>query len=149
MRRTLAVYALTIAASIGAWGQTEPSSHDNPRAENGQSQKPSDAPTVMQVVYYAKPGSADEVLSHRLHASDVLEKLGLPRGRVFRRTGGTDEQPDVMWECEFSSVAARDRFLKVASSSAEFDEVRKHMSALIRNAERRDWEVRESAGPGH
>lgn len=97
----------------------------------------------MQVFYYAKPGKADEVLSHRQHVSDVLEKLGLPRGRVMRRLGGSDEEPDVMWECEFPNVAARDQFLKVAAASSKFLEARKYMTTLVSKAERSDWEVQE------
>lgn len=147
MRRILVIFILTIAAPVIAIQQTESnnaSSNDNTQLEIKQSQNQPSGVTVIQVSYYAKPGKADEALSHRQHASDVLEKLGLPRGRVMRRVGGSDEQPDVMWECEFPNVAALDHFLKVANASSEFEEVRKHMATLIRNADRRDWEVQES-----
>ncbi len=33
---------------------------------------------------YARPGMEAEVLEWRLHACDVLEKLGTTRGRVLR-----------------------------------------------------------------
>jgi hypothetical protein len=147
MRRILVIFILTIAAPVIAIQQTEsnnPSSTHNSQLEIQQSQNQPSGATVIQASYYAKPGKADEVLTHRQHASDVLEKLGLPRGRVMRRVGGSNEQPDVMWECEFPNVAALDHFLKIAQASSEFEEVRKYMASLIRDAERSDWEVQES-----
>jgi hypothetical protein len=40
------------------------------------------------------PGKAEDVYRVRLHASDVLEKLGLPRGHVLRRQGNSETLPD-------------------------------------------------------
>lgn len=100
---------------------------------------------VIQVSYYARPGKAEEVLSHRQHVSDLLEKLGLPRGRVLRRAGGSPDQPDVMWECEYPSAAALEQALKSAQGNSEFEEARKYMGTLILKGERRDWEVPNSA----
>src|SRR5215470_4488199 len=102
---------------------------------------------VIQVSYYAKPGKADEVFTHRQHVSDLLEKLGLPRGRVMRRAGSSSDQPDVMWECEYPSAAALDEALKSAQASSEFEEARKHMGTLILKGERRDWEVPSGGSP--
>jgi hypothetical protein len=147
MRRILLIFVLIIAAVGIAIGQTKSNNarpSDNAQREIQQSQNQPSGVTVIQAAYYAKPGKADEVLSHRQHACDVLDKLGLPRGRVMRRVGGSDAQPGVMWECEFPNAAALDRFLKAAAASSEFEEVRKYMATLIRNAERRDWEVQES-----
>jgi hypothetical protein len=147
MRRILVILALMIAALVIVREQAESNgaiSDSDTQREVRQWQNQPGGVVVMQVFYYAKPGKADEVLSHRQHASDVLEKLNLPRGRVMRRAGSSDELPDVMWECEFANAAARDQFLKAATASPEFEEVRKHMATLIRSAERRDWEVQES-----
>jgi hypothetical protein len=149
MRRILAILISIMAALVIVIEQTESnkaSSNDN--TQLAQSQNQPGGVTVIQVAYYANPGKANEVLSRRQHASDVLEKLGLPRGRVMRRVGASDEEPDVMWECEFPNGAALDHFLKVALASAEFERVRKDMGALIRKGERRVWEVQESPGKG-
>jgi hypothetical protein len=147
MGRILVPFIFTIAALVIATENTEShsaSSNDGRPLEPTQSKTQPSGVTVIQVSYYAKPGKAGEVLSHRQHASDVLAKLGLPRGRVMRRAGGSGEQPDVLWECEFPNAAALEQFLKAASASSEFDAVRKYMATLIRNAERRDWEVQET-----
>jgi len=104
---------------------------------------------VVQVLYYARPGEADEVLSQRQQASDLLEKLGLPRGRVMRSSRVSDEGPDVLWECEFESRAALDRALEAAKSDSELAQVRARMGTLVRKADLRIWEIQEPSGPGH
>jgi hypothetical protein len=147
-RRILVGFILIIAAQFVAIGQTG----SNKASSNASTQRalPQDQQggiTVMQVAYYAKPGKADEVLSHRQHVSDVLEKLGLPRGRAMRRVGGSDEEPDILWECEFPNAAALDHFLKAALANSEFQEGFKYMGALIRKGERRVWQVQESPRP--
>jgi hypothetical protein len=48
---------------------------------------------VEQTSYFALPGKAEDVYRVRLHASDVLEKLGLPRGHVLRRQGNSETVP--------------------------------------------------------
>jgi hypothetical protein len=145
MRRILVIFILIIAALAIVIAQTESNkATSNGNAPVAQAQNQPGGVTVIQVAYYAKPGKTDEVLSHRQHVSDVLEKLGLPRGRVMRRVDGSDEEPDVMWECEFPSAAALDHFLKVALANSEFEEGFKYMGTLIRKGERRVWEVQES-----
>lgn len=141
MRGILVIFISLIAAAVIAIGQTE--SNDASSAQLGitETQNQPGRVIVLQVFYYAKQGKADEVFSHRQHVSDLLEKLGLPRGRAMRRVGGSDDQPDVLWECEFPTVAARDHFLEVAGASLEFVEARKYMTTLVTKAERRDWEV--------
>ena len=42
---------------------------------------------IVQNNYWALPGKAEEVFQWRIHASDVRERLGLPRGQVLRREG--------------------------------------------------------------
>jgi hypothetical protein len=96
---------------------------------------------VEQTRYWALPGRAEEVFSWRLHACDVRQKLGLPRGRVLRRQGNSEDLPDVLWEVEYPDQKARDRDLKARDDSAEFREVRKHMDTLTRRFERSFWGV--------
>jgi hypothetical protein len=96
---------------------------------------------IVQNYYFAKPGMAEEVYSWRIHASDVREKLGLRRGRVLRRIGEANQQPDVIWECEYPDAASRDAELKVLENNAEFDAVVKHMGTLIDHFGRAAWQV--------
>ena len=56
---------------------------------------------------WAKSGKAKEVYRWRLHACDVREKIGLPRGRVFRRQGDSATLPDVVWQIVYPNEAAR------------------------------------------
>jgi len=144
--RGMVIFISLIAAVVISIGQTQSkdaSSDDHTQPGIKETQKQPGRVTVLQVFYYAKQGKADEVFSHRQHVSDLLEKLGLPRGRVMRRVGGSDDQPDVLWECEFPNVAARDHFLEVAGASLEFVEARKYMTTLVSKAERIDLEVQE------
>ncbi len=105
---------------------------------------------VVQNYYYAKPGKADEVFQWRLHASDVREKLGLPRGRVLRHVGEPErDKPDVVWECEYPDEAAREEDVRILSSKREFDDVMKHMGTLIQRFERAIYEVEEPRTAGN
>jgi hypothetical protein len=101
---------------------------------------------VVQNYYYALPGKATEVYQWRLHASEVRAKLGLPRGRVLRRLPDpeTDKQgppPDVIWECEYSSLKARDADVARLDKSTEFAAVEKHMDTLIQDFRRMMFEA--------
>jgi hypothetical protein len=101
---------------------------------------------VVQNYYYALPGKAEEVYQWRLHASEVRAKLGLPRGRVLRRMAqprDPENLPDVIWECEYSSVAARSADVEKLGKSPEFDQVEKHMDTLIRHFERAIFELKD------
>ena len=49
---------------------------------------------VEQTSHFALPGKAEDVYLVRLHASDILEKLGFPRGHVLRRQGNSETLPD-------------------------------------------------------
>jgi hypothetical protein len=95
---------------------------------------------IEQDAYYALPGKAEEVYQWRIHACDVLEKLGLPRGHVLRRLGNSDTLADVMWQIEFPDETARQRNLKIRLESSEFTAVRDHMKTLIRHAEVGTWQ---------
>ena len=138
MRR---VATLVISMAVASVTVPWPTDRSDPASSGG-------AGAVVQVCYYARPGEADEVLSQRQRASDLLEKLGLPRGRVMRRSGGSDEGPDVLWECEFPSRVALDRALAAARADSELEDVRTRMGTLVRKAELRIWEVREPSGSG-
>ncbi len=86
--------------------------------------------------YYALPGTGEAVLKQRLHASDVRERLGLPRGRVFRKLAGGDDFPDVLWEIEFPDIAGHHADMAVRAASTEFETVRVGMRKLYRQFER-------------
>lgn len=96
---------------------------------------------VVHNYYWARPGKVDEVYRHRLYASKVRATLGLPTGRVLRRTGASDELPDVIWECEYPSLAARQRDLQALTDSGVFDAVMAHMRTLTRKFDRGMWTI--------
>ena len=103
-------------------------------------------PIVVQNYYYARPGKAEETYQWRLHASEVRVRLGLPRGRILRRVLVGDsipspDLPDVIWECEYSSVEARNADIARLDRSPEFADVERHMDTLIRNFRRAIFEV--------
>ena len=60
----------------------------------GQTARKAAGTIVEQDGYFALPGKAEEVYQVRVQACDVLEKLGLPRGRVLRRQGNSETLPD-------------------------------------------------------
>jgi len=96
-------------------------------------------PIVERTEYWALPGKADEVYRWRVHACDVREKLGLPRGTVFRRQADSTTLPDVVWEIEYPDEAARRHDLEVREASPEFRAVREHMDTLRSRFERGFW----------
>jgi hypothetical protein len=106
-----------------------------------------DAPAgriIVQNYYYALPGKVNEVYELRLHASDVRGSLGLPRGRVLRRTktaGSSADLPDVIWECEYPSAAAREKDVKVLGNIEEFERVERRMDTLLRKFQRAQFTV--------
>jgi hypothetical protein len=96
--------------------------------------------------YYAQPGKEDEVLRWRLHACDVLQRLGAVRGRVFRyfngpRASNDLDHPDVIWEGEFADQESFQKYEEIAGKSPEFRSVQQHMGTLVRKTERRYWEA--------
>ena len=93
---------------------------------------------IVQNNYWALPGKAEEVFQWRIHASDVRERLGLPRGQVLRRQGNSEILPDVIWKMEYQSEAERLADTKV-TDVPEFREVQRHMNTLIRRFERIVW----------
>jgi len=85
---------------------------------------------VFQNRYYAKPGMADEVYRWRVHASDLLERFGIPRGVIYRGSGG--DQPDVIWQLELEPVAAALAVKRQEQRAKEFEPVMKQMGTLVR-----------------
>jgi len=90
----------------------------------------------------------------RLHANELRTKLGLKPGRVFRRThnneqgGSSPELPDVVWECEYPTMAARDADVTRLSGSDEWTAIEQHMDGLIREFRRGVYELDTAAMSG-
>lgn len=97
-------------------------------------------PILIQNHYYPKQGKEKEVYEWRLHASEVREKLGLPKGRVLKRISG-EHQPFIIWECEYPSLEAREKDIKELDKSKEFKQVQEHMASLLEKFERSVWEI--------
>jgi hypothetical protein len=104
-----------------------------------QSAQSRDGAAIEQTEYWGLPGQAEEVFQWRLHACDVREKIGLPRGRVFKRQGDSKTLPDVVWQVEYPNEAARRQDLKTGEASPEFKAVRDHMNTLTSRFERAFW----------
>jgi hypothetical protein len=101
-----------------------------------------DAAVIEQTEYWAHSGRAAEVYQWRVHACDVRERIGLPRGRVWRRDGKSDTLPDVIWQLEYPDEPAKEADLKRRDESQEFRDVRDHMRTLYRRFERGFWRPR-------
>ena len=95
--------------------------------------------------YYARPGLEGEVLQQRLRACEVRRAMGLPRGRVMRRTAGGDGLPDVIWQLEFEHVAGHHADMAARAASPEFEAVRARMRELCRRFERPLFETDAAA----
>jgi len=113
-------------------------------AASEQNPTVSDGPIVVQNSYWAEEGLEEEVYQHRLYASRVRAGLGLYVGRVLRRVSDSKTQPDVIWECEYPSMAARQADLEALSASGDFEPVMETMGTLIRRFDRALWRVAES-----
>jgi hypothetical protein len=121
--------ALPIASPIAALGQA----NTTPNGVTG---------IVERTHYYAKPGMAAEVLDVRRKASAVRLSIGLPAGEILiKHPGGDGSEPDVVWECTFANVAARDADLAVRAASAEFKNVRVQMRKLYTRFERQVFAI--------
>lgn len=121
--------------------QRQPENENSSRIEMGSSDL-----IVVHNAYFAKPGLAEAVYQWRLHASDVRVELGFPRGRVLRQFAEPDDRaptawPDVIWECTYPSLEARQHDAKAVESTPEFQAVMRHMRTLIRRFDRQIWRV--------
>ena len=129
-------------AVVGLWCLTDAAVQSKAQQQTG------DGPIVVQMSYYAKPGKEQEVLSIRLSACDVLEKNGVTRGRVLARGGSSREtknadNPDVVWEGEFSDAASLKRYEDIADKDPDFIAARQKMATVTRvPAERRYYQLR-------
>src|SRR5262245_6427109 len=120
--------ALPIASPVAALGQGNTT--------------PNGAGIVERTHYYAKPGLAAEVLDVRRKASPVRLSIGLPAGEIFvKHPGGDGSEPDVVWQCTFANVAARDADLAARAASAEFENVRVQMRKLYTRFERQVFAI--------
>ncbi len=109
---------------------------------------------VVHNCYYANPGQAKAVYQWRLHACEMRAQLGFPRGRVLRRfqevgEGEEKARPDVIWECTYPSLSAREQDAKAVEATPEFRAVMQHMRTLIRSFNRQLWRVDASTSLHH
>jgi len=74
-------------------------------------------------------------------SSEVRAQLGFSRGRVLRRLGDSGTQPEVIWECTYPDLAAREREVQAVEATAEFQAVMQHMRTLICRFDRQIWRV--------
>ena len=88
---------------------------------------------VAQNRYFAKPGKAVDVYKLRLHACDVLQRIGVAPGVVFRCRGGNE--PDAVWQVEFATRDEAREARRKVSISPEFTAVQDRMGELIRRFE--------------
>ncbi len=86
--------------------------------------------------YYARPGNEYAVLQQRIQASDVRQRLDLPRGRIISKIKGSLHWPDVAWHLDFPDMKAQDADMKVRADSPEFEAIRIGMRQLYRRFER-------------
>src|SRR5215470_5526187 len=97
---------------------------------------------VERTQYYAKPGLAAEVLDIRQKASAVRLSIGLPAGEILvKHPGGDGTEPDVVWQCIFAGVAAREADLAARAASPEFESVRVQMRQLYARFERQVFAI--------
>jgi len=83
--------------------------------------------------YYAKAGREKEVYDLRLHASSVLERIGVAPGQVYRGRGG--DEPDAIWQVEFANRDAARDARRTVSTHPDFISVQERMGKLIRRFE--------------
>ena len=86
--------------------------------------------------YYAKPGTAAEVLVHRRRGSALRESLGLLPGKIFVKLASDGDGPDVRWECAFGSLAEFEADMAARGESPEFGLQRQQMGQLLLRFER-------------
>jgi hypothetical protein len=83
------------------------------------------------------------VLVQRLHASDVRQKLGRPRGVVLRRLDGGADLPDVLWRCADPDAASRAADAAALDATPEWKPVPERMGALLRHFARATYSVND------
>jgi hypothetical protein len=97
---------------------------------------------VERTHYFAKPGSAAEVLALRRQACAVRLSIGLPVGEIFvKHPRGDGSEPDVAWQCTFADAAAREADLAARAASTEFQNVVAQMLKQIVRFDRQVFSV--------
>jgi len=92
--------------------------------------------------YFAKPALREQVLDTRIEASRRLMDLGVPAGQIWvpartannlRSVSGeaADGLPDVIWECTYESLAAREAFRARQESDERFHAIRTRQGAQL------------------
>jgi len=102
---------------------------------------------VVQNYYWAKPGLVEEVYQQRLLASEIRAKFGHPVGRVLKLINQSDSMPDVMWECEYPNLEARELDAEKLSQNEEFKIVAEKMGTLINKFDRAIYSTKSSSLP--
>ena len=83
--------------------------------------------------YFAKPGLLERVIETRVEASRRLAELGVPAGQIWVpvheagvSTRGTSDPaiPDVIWECTYPNLEARERIRALQESDPAFHAIR-------------------------
>lgn len=85
--------------------------------------------------YFAKSGLRERVIDTRIEASRRLSELGVPAGQIWVPLRGTEDQrtgagaaadglPDVVWECTYPSLEAREEFRARQESDPRFHAIR-------------------------
>jgi hypothetical protein len=93
--------------------------------------------------YYAAQGCVEQVLEHRIHASDVRESLGHKRGWVLRRVSPLGDEgselPDVLWQLNYADLVARESDFSALTGKQQFQVVMEKMRTLTRHFGRSVW----------
>lgn len=97
---------------------------------------------VIQNLYFPKATKEKDVYNLRLRASEVLAKLGVPKGRVLVRMNDSD-RPYVMWECDYASAQEREQATQIEKESMEFKKILDNMGTLVSDFKRYTWQVAE------
>ena len=93
-------------------------------------------------LYYARDASARaQVRTTRLRATDVRERIGISRGRVFTSAQADGDLPDVMWDCPFEDATMHDQDMQARAASVDFEACRALMRTLTRRFERVLYEL--------
>jgi hypothetical protein len=100
--------------------------------------------------YFAKPALREKVIDTRIEASRRLIELGVPSGRIWvpvrsadnLRTGAEESAlPDVIWECTYPSLAAREEFRARQESDPQFHAIRTHQGTQLAQWLREHYEL--------
>jgi dienelactone hydrolase len=100
-----------------------------------------------RTAYFAKPGRVADVIATRRRACAVRVAIGLPAGRIQLAAAEAEDQPDVVWECNFADSATHEADLAARAASPDFTAVRVDMNAAIRLFSRQVFTADETLLP--